>query len=264
MRVTGEGVWGDPKDPKEARAVLQAAWSSSASTSSTRPIPTAPKSSELLIAEVLQALPKGPRHRDQGRPHAARPRRVGAGRPRALHPAVRGDEPAPPQARSASISGSCTASIAKTPMEETLGVAQENAGARARSGTSAFPKSPSMKSSKARKLVDRRQRAEPLQPRRPQARGRGRLLRAGKDRLHSVVSRWPPETSRNRAACLTQAAKKHGASVSQLALAWLLHRSKVQLPIPGTSSVRHLEENTAAASLVLTDAEWKEIEKAAK
>jgi aryl-alcohol dehydrogenase-like predicted oxidoreductase len=63
---------------------------------------------------------------------------------------------------------------------------------------------------------------------------------------------------------LDQAAKKHGASVSQLALAWLLHRSPVQLPIPGTSSVEHLEENTAAASLKLSDEEWKEIERAAK
>jgi pyridoxine 4-dehydrogenase len=63
---------------------------------------------------------------------------------------------------------------------------------------------------------------------------------------------------------LDKAAKKHGASVSQLALAWLLHRSPVIVPIPGTSSVKHLEQNTAAASLKLSDAEWTEIEKAAK
>jgi pyridoxine 4-dehydrogenase len=63
---------------------------------------------------------------------------------------------------------------------------------------------------------------------------------------------------------LDQAAKKHGATVSQLSLAWLLHRSKVMLPIPGTSSVAHLEENTAAASVHLSDAEWKEIEDSAK
>jgi pyridoxine 4-dehydrogenase len=56
------------------------------------------------------------------------------------------------------------------------------------------------------------------------------------------------------------AAKRHGASVSQLALAWLLHRSPVILPIPGTSSVKHLEENTAAASLHLSGEEWAEIE----
>jgi pyridoxine 4-dehydrogenase len=52
-------------------------------------------------------------------------------------------------------------------------------------------------------------------------------------------------------------AKRYGASASQVALAWLLRRSPVMLPIPGTSSVRHLEENVAAASIFLTDAEFK-------
>jgi aryl-alcohol dehydrogenase-like predicted oxidoreductase len=63
---------------------------------------------------------------------------------------------------------------------------------------------------------------------------------------------------------LDTAAKTHGATVSQLSLAWLLHHSPVMLPIPGTSSVAHLEENIAAAGVKLSDAEWKEIEDAAK
>ena len=53
-------------------------------------------------------------------------------------------------------------------------------------------------------------------------------------------------------------------SVSQLALAWLLHRSPVMLPIPGTSKVAHLEENVAAAQLHLSDTGWAEVEAAAK
>jgi aryl-alcohol dehydrogenase-like predicted oxidoreductase len=52
---------------------------------------------------------------------------------------------------------------------------------------------------------------------------------------------------------LAQLAEELGATPSQLALAWLLKRSPVMLPIPGTSSVSHLEENLAAAELVLTD-----------
>jgi pyridoxine 4-dehydrogenase len=48
----------------------------------------------------------------------------------------------------------------------------------------------------------------------------------------------------------------HGATVAQLALAWLLRRSPVMLPIPGTSSVAHLEENVAAAGVELTDDEY--------
>ena len=63
---------------------------------------------------------------------------------------------------------------------------------------------------------------------------------------------------------LDAVAKAHGATVSQLSLAWLLHHSPVMLPIPGTSSVAHLEENIAAAGVKLSAAEWKEIEDAAK
>jgi pyridoxine 4-dehydrogenase len=58
---------------------------------------------------------------------------------------------------------------------------------------------------------------------------------------------------------LDKIAKRHGVTVSQLALAWLLHESPVILPIPGTSSVDHLEENVGAASVSLSDAEWSEV-----
>jgi pyridoxine 4-dehydrogenase len=63
---------------------------------------------------------------------------------------------------------------------------------------------------------------------------------------------------------LDSAAKRHNATVSQLSLAWLLHRSPVMLPIPGTSSVKHLEENIAAANVKLSDTEWAAIEADAK
>jgi pyridoxine 4-dehydrogenase len=58
---------------------------------------------------------------------------------------------------------------------------------------------------------------------------------------------------------LTEAAKAHGGSPSQLALAWLLRRSPVILPIPGTSSVAHLEDNCAAAPIDLTDEEYEQL-----
>lgn len=53
---------------------------------------------------------------------------------------------------------------------------------------------------------------------------------------------------------LQRVAEKLGATASQVALAWLLKKSRVMLPIPGTSSVKHLEENTAAATLGLDEA----------
>ena len=58
-------------------------------------------------------------------------------------------------------------------------------------------------------------------------------------------------------------AKEHEASPSQLALAWLLKRSPVMLPIPGTSSVAHLEDNVAAAQVELTDEEFDRLTAAA-
>jgi aryl-alcohol dehydrogenase-like predicted oxidoreductase len=59
-------------------------------------------------------------------------------------------------------------------------------------------------------------------------------------------------------------AKRHNATVAQLALAWLLQKSSVMLPIPGTSSLAHLEENIAAAKLQLTADDWKRIEDLAR
>jgi aryl-alcohol dehydrogenase-like predicted oxidoreductase len=59
---------------------------------------------------------------------------------------------------------------------------------------------------------------------------------------------------------LDEAATRHGLTISQLSLAWLLHRSPVMLPIPGTSQVAHLEENVAAAAAQLGDAEWEALE----
>jgi aryl-alcohol dehydrogenase-like predicted oxidoreductase len=56
---------------------------------------------------------------------------------------------------------------------------------------------------------------------------------------------------------LAETASRHGATPGQIALAWMLKRSPVVLPIPGTSKVAHLEENVAAAAIALSDAEFE-------
>jgi aryl-alcohol dehydrogenase-like predicted oxidoreductase len=66
------------------------------------------------------------------------------------------------------------------------------------------------------------------------------------------------------AQALGRIAAAHSATPAQLSLAWLLQRSPVMLPIPGTSSVVHLEENIAAANLKLPAEEWAELEAAAQ
>ena len=63
---------------------------------------------------------------------------------------------------------------------------------------------------------------------------------------------------------LAELASRHNATPAQLSIAWLLHRSPVMLPIPGTSQVKHLEENIAAASLRIGADEWTELEAASQ
>jgi aryl-alcohol dehydrogenase-like predicted oxidoreductase len=63
-----------------------------------------------------------------------------------------------------------------------------------------------------------------------------------------------------RARGLAGVAKRLGATPSQVAIAWLLHRSPVIVPIPGTSSLEHLEENVAAGALRLSEADMAELD----
>ena len=65
-------------------------------------------------------------------------------------------------------------------------------------------------------------------------------------------------------AVLNRFAKAHCVSPTQIALAWLLQRSPIMLPIPGTSSIAHLEQNVSAASLRLTNEEFEELSEVAE
>jgi pyridoxine 4-dehydrogenase len=70
---------------------------------------------------------------------------------------------------------------------------------------------------------------------------------------------FPLASGRVANMLLERVAKSHQRTPKQVALAWLLKRSRVMLPIPGTSSIEHLEENVRAASLRLTDEEYREL-----
>lgn len=78
---------------------------------------------------------------------------------------------------------------------------------------------------------------------------------------------WFPLAAGNLAqpgSALDDVAKRVGAEPAQVALAWVLRRSPVMLPIPGTSSVQHLEENVAAASLELSDDDFTTLDEVGK
>jgi aryl-alcohol dehydrogenase-like predicted oxidoreductase len=68
------------------------------------------------------------------------------------------------------------------------------------------------------------------------------------------------ELTREGTTALDAIAKAHGATQSQVAIAWLLQRSPVIIPIPGTSKVAHLEENVKAGEIVLTQAEFEQLD----
>jgi pyridoxine 4-dehydrogenase len=75
---------------------------------------------------------------------------------------------------------------------------------------------------------------------------------------HSMFGRWVRAARRaiTKPSVAGRIARRHGATPAQIALAWLLRRAAVVLPIPGTSTRHHLEENTAAARIDLTNEEF--------
>ncbi|WP_042426639.1 aldo/keto reductase [Streptacidiphilus anmyonensis] len=94
----------------------------------------------------------------------------------------------------------------------------------------------------------------------------GAELLAAAEQTGAVFSPWHPTTVPNTGpnaagigAALDSLCAKYHATVPQLALAWLLHNSPIMLPIPGTSSPSHLDENLAAASIELTAEDVKAI-----
>ena len=104
--------------------------------------------------------------------------------------------------------------------------------------------------------------AEPLQPRRHQS---GDVLDHATERGIAFLP-WAPISAGALAAPggpVAKAAERLGATPSQVAIAWLLTRSPVMVPIPGTGSVGHLEENMAAAELELDEDTYAEITAAA-
>ena len=104
--------------------------------------------------------------------------------------------------------------------------------------------------------------AEPLQPRQPPAEA---LLDHAEANGIGFIPWFPLATGElGQARAAGRIAAEHGATPSQLALAWLLQRSPVMLPIPGTSTVAHLEDNIAAAAIELTDEQFEALSDAVK
>ncbi len=260
MRLTGEGVWGAPKDPEAAKRVLRRAVELGVNFIDTADA-YGPTVNEPMIGETLAPYANGVVIATKGGLTRQGPMKwLPVGRPEYLEQQV---EMSLRFLRVERIDLWQLHRIdAKVPVEESLGKIAEmqKAGKIRHVGLSEVkPK----EIEQARKVVEI-----------VSVQNQYNLS----DRQHDDVVDyceqngiafipWFPVAAGKLAqpgGVLDKAAKQHGATVSQLSLAWLLHRSKVMLPIPGTSSVEHLEENVAAAGIKLSDAEWVEIEAAAK
>jgi pyridoxine 4-dehydrogenase len=260
MRITGNGIWGEPKDPEGAKRVLQRAVELGVNFIDTADS-YGPDVSERLIGEALAPYAKGVVIATKaGLTRQGPDKWLPVGRPEYLIQQVE-----------MSLRRLKTERIdlwqlhrfdPKVPVEESLGAIKklQQQGKIRHVGLSEV---------KPHEIDQARKVVEIVSVQNQYNIG---------DRKHEDVVDyctkhnlafipWYPVAAGKLAqpgGKLDATAKAHNATVSQVSLAWLLHRSPVILPIPGTSSVDHLEENIGAASVNLSDAEWKEIEDSAK
>ncbi|MBV9453105.1 MAG: aldo/keto reductase [Rubrobacter sp.] len=255
MRITGEGIWGEPENPEEAHRVLQRTLELGINLIDTADS-YGPEVSERLIAETLYPYPKDLMIATKG--GFVRP---GPGRWE-------------PDGRPEHLREACEGSLmrlkvdwielyqlhridTRVPPEEQMGTLAElrEEGKIRHVGLSEVG-------------VEEIEQAREIVPI-ASVQNRYNLTDRGSEDVLDFCERegmgfipWFPLATGNLArpgGPLDEMATRHNATSGQVALAWLLWRSPVMLPIPGTSSVEHLEENVAAASLKLEDAEFEEL-----
>jgi len=255
MRITGPGIWGPPQDAREARAVLRRNLELGVNFIDTADA-YGPEVSERLIAAALHPYPAGLVIATKG----------GLVRPEAAQ-WVRDGTPA-------HLRAACEQSLARlrleridlyqlhaidpnVPLEESLGelVRLQKEGKIRHIGVSNFKLAELERARAVCTVVSVQNRYNVAD-------------RASADVLDFCTRQdiafipWAPLARGATAALTGQAqaafqavAAAHGATDFQVAIAWLLARSPAMLPIPGTSSVAHLEENVAAAGIKLTPKE---------
>ncbi|MEO6970118.1 MAG: aldo/keto reductase [Chthoniobacterales bacterium] len=248
MRITGKGIWGWPADRANALKVLRRAVELGVNLIDTADA-YGPETSELLIAEALHPYPKGLVIATKGGLTRPGPDRwTPNGRPEYLKQSV---EKSLQRLKLDRIDLYQLHRIdRKVPVEDSLGALKEmqDAGKIRHVGLSEV--SPEQ--------IERARKVLPIVSVQNQYNLADRdwentLAYCEKEKLGFMP--WSPiggNDGLKARGALESVAKNHQTSVYQVALAWLLQHSPVMLPIPGTSSIAHLEENVAAASLKLS------------
>jgi pyridoxine 4-dehydrogenase len=256
MRITGKGIWGWPADRGNALKVLRRAVELGVNFIDTADS-YGPETSELLIAEALHPYPKGLVIATKGGLIRPGPGRwVPDGRPEHLKQAVEGSLK---RLRLDRIDlYQLHAVDSKVPIEQSLGALKEiqDGGKIRHVGLSNVTTQEIERARKILPIVSVQNEYNILE------RESEKVLVYCENESLGFIPWFPigggdglkPENP------LETAARDHGVNVFQVALAWLLQRSPVMLPIPGTSSIAHLEQNAAAAKIKLTPAEWRSID----
>jgi aryl-alcohol dehydrogenase-like predicted oxidoreductase len=255
MRITGPGIWGWPQDRAEAVKVLKRAVELGVNLIDTADA-YGPETSELLIAEALHPYPKGLVIATKGgltRPGAGvwKPN----GRPEYLKQCV--DNSLKRLQLDRIDLYQLHRIDPKVPAEDSLGALKEmrDAGKIRLVGLSEVTPEEITRARKILPIATIQNRYNVADRKWEDA-----LKFCEKEGLGFMP--WAP-VGGNRSLsedAVSKVAKEQNASVYQVALAWLLQHSAVMLPIPGTSSVKHLEENMAAAKLQLTAEQLKALD----
>src|SRR5256884_3811527 len=255
MRLTGEGIWGWPPDRENAHKVLKRAVELGANLIDTADA-YGPETDELLIAEALYPYPKGLVIATKGGNTRPGPDKwVPDGRPEYLKQCV---DKSLERLKLERIDLYQLHRVdPKVPMEDSLGALKEaqTAGKIRHIGLSEVSPEQVQRARKIVPIVTVQNRYNITD-----RKWDSTLAYCEKEKIGFMP--WAPVggTRGMSSAALEKIAKDHGISIYQLGLAWLLHRSPVMLPIPGTSSLAHLEENMTARKIQLSPEEWKTVD----
>jgi aryl-alcohol dehydrogenase-like predicted oxidoreductase len=259
MRLTGPGIWGEPKDRDEARKVLQRAVELGVNFIDTADA-YGPDVSEEIIAEALYPYADGLVIATKGGFARSGPNKWEmVGRPEYLRQCV---EMSLRRLKLERIDLYQLHRIdPKVPVEESLGALKDmqKAGKIRHIGLSEVSAAEIERAGKTVKIVSVQNQYN-LSDRQHE-----KVLQYCEQHNLGFIPWFPVAAGKlaKTGGKLDKVAKQHNATVAQISLAWLLHHSPVLIPIPGTSSVKHLEENMGAAKLQLSATEWTAIEGAA-
>lgn len=254
MRITGDGVWGWPPDRANAVKVLKRVVDLGVNLIDTADA-YGPETSELLIAEALHPYPKGLVIATKGGLTRPGPGAwVPDGRPERLKQCV---DNSLKRLKLERIDLYQLHRIdPKVPAEDSLGALKEaqQAGKIRHIGLSEVSPAEIERARKVVPIVSIQNRYNFDDRKWDEA-----VTFCEKENLGFLP--WAPVGGNRglKGSAPESVAKAHGVDVYRVALAWLLQRSPVVLPIPGTQNIQHLEDNCAAAKLKLTPEEWKSL-----